>query len=106
MNVKLKKGGQSNLQFPSHYNTALLLIEGSALVNKQPVKQDEFVLMANDGESFEVEASEDCILLVLSGEPINEPIAAYGPFLMNKREEIEQAIKDFNMGKFGTLEDN
>jgi len=106
MNVKLTKGGSTTLTFPSHYNTALLAIEGSVFVNKQPVKQDEFVLMANDGESFEIEATEESILLVLSGEPINEPIAAYGPFLMNNREEIEQAIRDFNMGKFGTLEDN
>jgi hypothetical protein len=106
MNVKLKKGGLANLQFPSHYNTALLVIEGAALVNDQLVNQDQFVLMANDGEVFDIKATEDSIVLLLSGEPINEPIAAYGPFLMNKREEIEQAIRDFNMGKFGTLEDN
>lgn len=105
-NVKLQKNGQAVLSFPAHYNTALLLIEGAAYVNDQQVGLDQFVLMSNDGESFEIIASEDTTLLVLSGEPIDEPIAAYGPFLMNKREEIEQAIKDFNMGKFGTLEDN
>lgn len=105
-NVKLRKNGKAKLSFPSHYNTALLVIEGSALVNDQQANVDQFALMANDGESFEIIACEDTTLLVLSGEPIDEPIAAYGPFLMNKREEIEQAIRDFNMGKFGTLQDS
>ena len=105
-NVKLRKNGQAVLSFPSHYNTALLVIEGAARVNNQQTIVDQFVLMANDGEAFEISASEDTTLLVLSGEPIDEPIAAYGPFLMNKREEIEQAIRDFNMGKFGTLQDS
>lgn len=105
-NVKLRKNGEAVLKFPAHYNTALLVIEGAALVNNQLASLDQFVLMANDGEAFEISASDNTTLLVLSGEPINEPIAAYGPFLMNKREEIEQAIRDFNMGKFGTLQDS
>jgi redox-sensitive bicupin YhaK (pirin superfamily) len=105
-NIKLPKNGKAELSFPANFNTALLAIEGAAKVNDQQVRLDQFVLMANDGESFEIIATEDTTLLVLSGEPINEPIVAYGPFLMNKREEIEQAIRDFNMGKFGTLEDN
>ena len=105
-NVKLRKNGQAVLSFPSRYNTALLVIEGAARVNDQQTSVDQFVLMANDGEAFEISASEDTTLLVLSGEPIDEPIASYGPFLMNKREEIEQAIRDFNMGKFGTLQDS
>jgi redox-sensitive bicupin YhaK (pirin superfamily) len=61
--------------------------------------------MANDGEQFTIEATEDAIILVLGGEPINEPIAAHGPFVMNTREEIVQAFEDFNKGKFGFLED-
>jgi len=52
-----------------------------------------------------VEATEDTVILVLSGEPINEPIAAYGPFLMNTWEEVEQAIQEVNTGKFGVLAD-
>ena len=52
-----------------------------------------------------MEALEDAVVLVMSGEPIQEPIAQYGPFLMNNRKELEQAMDDFNAGKFGTLED-
>lgn len=57
--------------------------------------------MAKDGELFEIEASEDAIVLVLSGEPIDEPIAAQGFFLMNTEEELRKSFLDFNQGKFG-----
>ena len=58
-----------------------------------------------DGYAFSIDATEDSIILVLSGEPINEPIVAYGPFVMNTWEEIEQAVNDVNAGKFGVLEE-
>ena len=104
-NAKLKKGGKAELNFPSEYNTGLLVIEGSAVINRETAATDHFVLFKNDGELINIEASEDAILLVLSGEPIDEPIAQYGPFLMNTWNEVEQAIQDVNEGKFGVLED-
>jgi redox-sensitive bicupin YhaK (pirin superfamily) len=104
-NVRLKKGGQAELNFPANYNTGLLIIDGSAMVNDQPVSTDHFVLFKNDGENISIRTNEDATILVLSGEPINEPIAQYGPFLMNTWEELEQAIQDVNFGKFGVLED-
>ena len=63
------------------------------------------MLFENNGEGFTVQATEDAVVLILSGEPINEPIVSHGPFVMNTREEIVQAFEDFNMGKFGFLED-
>jgi len=66
---------------------------------------DNFVLMANDGEQFTVEATDDAVVLILSGEPLNEPIAAQGPFVMNTRAELMEAYEDFHSGKFGYLED-
>lgn len=104
-NARLKKEGKAELNFPSTYNTGLLVIEGSAWINDKPVPADHFVLFKNDGEQINIEATEDAVLLILSGESINEPIAQYGPFLMNTREELEQAIDDVNAGKFGVLED-
>jgi|TARA_R100000479_G_scaffold33554_1_gene13783 hypothetical protein len=105
MNARLNKGGTADFSFPENYNTCLLVIEGSITVNEtETVPTDHFVLFENEGETFTVKASEDAVVLVLSGEPINEPIAAQGPFVMNTREELTQAINDFNMGKFGYLE--
>ncbi len=105
-NAKLKKGTKTEFSFPKDYTTAILLIEGSAEVNgEQTVPQDHFAMFKRDGETFTVEALEDTIVLVLSGEPLREPIAAHGPFVMNTREELVQAFDDFNKGKFGYLED-
>ncbi len=106
MNAKLNKDTVADFSFPAAYNTALLVIEGSIVVNGlEAAPVNHFVLMANDGEAFTIEASEDAVVLVLSGETINEPIAAHGPFVMNTRVEIAQAFDDFYSGKFGHLED-
>lgn len=105
MNAKLKKGGKANFNFPANYATALLVIEGEINVNNgETIPTNHFILMNKDGESFEIEAKEDAVVLVLSGKPHNEPIAAYGPFVMNTQEELIQAFDDFNQGKFGYLE--
>lgn len=104
-NARLEKGVTAKFNLPANYNTGLLVIEGTILVNGEPVNTDHFVLFKNDGEEMIVEATEKAIVLVLSGEPIDEPIAAYGPFLMNTWSEVEQAIQDANAGKFGMLED-
>lgn len=105
-NAKLKAGAKADFSFPSNYNTALLVIEGSIQVNgTEKVPTDNFVLFENDGEIFTIEASENALVLILSGEPINEPIAAQGPFVMNNRAQLVEAIDDFNMGKFGFLEE-
>lgn len=104
-NAKLKATANVDFEFPENFNTGLLVLEGSVKVNGQDVATDHFVLFANKGEKIELEAAEDALVLVLSGEPINEPIAAYGPFVMNTEDEIKQAFRDFQTGKFGYLED-
>jgi redox-sensitive bicupin YhaK (pirin superfamily) len=63
------------------------------------------VLFENEGETFHIKGLDQSTVLILSGEPINEPIAAHGPFVMNTREELVQAFQDFQNGKFGYLED-
>lgn len=104
-NVKLNKAAEAPLSFPSHYNTALLVLEGSIVINgTKAVPADHLALMANDGEQFSIKADEAAKVLVLSGEPIDEPIAARGPFVMNTQQELSQAYEDFVNGKFGSLE--
>ncbi len=105
MNAKLNKEGKAVFNFPSAYNTAIVVIEGTVKVNGNEAIANSFVLMANDGEEFVVEATEQSQILLLSGEPIHEPIAAHGPFVMNTREEIVQAVEDYNRGMFGLLAD-
>lgn len=106
LNVKLNKGGKIDFSFPANFNTALLVIEGNVTVNEtENAPANHFVLFENEGENFTIETSENSIVLVLSGEPINEPIMAHGPFVMNTKQELMQAFEDFNNGKFGYLED-
>lgn len=104
-NARLKRGADATLRFPASYNTGLLVVEGRATINDNAVSTDHFVLFKNAGEEITINATEDTTILILSGEPINEPIAAYGPFLMNTWPEVEQAIQDANAGKYGVLED-
>ncbi len=105
-NVRLKKGGTVTLDFPSTFNTGILVVEGSMKVNEtENAPQDHFILFRNEGEIISITAEEDTVLLVLSGEPIDEPIAAYGPFVMNTYDEIQEAMDDFRKGRYGVLED-
>jgi redox-sensitive bicupin YhaK (pirin superfamily) len=105
-NATLKADVSATFDLPATYNTALLVIEGAVMVNgTHKVPANNLGLFANNGETFTVEATTDAVVLILSGEPINEPIAAHGPFVMNTREEIMEAFHDYNVGKFGYLED-
>lgn len=105
-NARMKAGAKAEFHFPGKHNTGILVVEGKLNVNGSTVAAaDHFILFKNDGETITLEAAEDSIALILSGEPINEPVAPYGPFLMNTKEEIVQAFDDLNNGKFGYLED-
>lgn len=105
-NARLKKGAKVSFSFPALFNTGFLVIEGAVRVNElETAKTGQFIHFKNEGSDIELEALEDTIALILSGEPIEEPIAQYGPFLMNTSEEIQLAISDYNQGKFGYLEE-
>lgn len=105
-NIRLKAGGAITFNLPEHYNTGILVLDGNVRVNDtHDAPQDNFVLFKNDGEEIQLSSTEGALVLVLSGEPIREPIVGYGPFLMNSEKEIIQAFNDLNTGKFGELED-
>ncbi len=103
----LNPEGKATFSFPASNNTALLVLSGAIQISgyQEDVPDNHMVLFENQGEEFEVKATEKSQLLILSGAPIDEPIAAQGPFVMNTQEEINQAIRDFHTGKFGTLAD-
>ena len=104
-NIHLNKGAEIDIPLPKDHNTGILVVKGTATFNdKESVQTDHFVLFNNDGDLVKILAEEDSLLLLLSGEPINEPIAHYGPFLMNTMQELEQAVSDVSTGKFGKLE--
>ncbi len=105
--VLLNKSGMIKLDFPARHNTGFLIISGEVLVNNTLLaKENDFVLFNHNGSEIMVLANENSQFIVLDGEEIDEPVVQYGPFVMNKPEEISQAIEDFNNGKFGVLEDD
>lgn len=92
-----------SLDEPFDYNTGILMISGSAIVNGSPVKENDFILFQNNEGTIEIKSEDSTVkLIVLSGEPLNEPQVGSGPFVMNTMEEIRQASLDYREGKFGT----
>ena len=105
-NAKLIKGEKADFSFNKNLNTGMLVIKGEVKINdSKTASENYFILFGHDGEDIVIEAIKDSIILILSGEPINEPIASYGPFVMNTETEIKQAYDDYYNGKFGYLED-
>ncbi|MEI6020242.1 MAG: pirin family protein [Bacteroidota bacterium] len=105
--IHLNTNGEVDFILPANFNSGVLVIDGSITVNGQSaVPENHYVQFANESGSIHIKAQSKSILLVLSGEPLNEPFVGYGPFVMNTEEEIRQAIQDYNAGKFGFLADN
>ena len=106
IDVRLRAGGRTPLFAPKSHNTSLLVLDGRVRVNGTiSVDAPQAALFNHDGDRVEVEAEMDSVLLFLSGEPLDEPLVHYGPFVMNTVDEINQAIEDYNAGKFGALAD-
>jgi len=103
--VRLNAGKPAEFTLPEGRTLALVVLKGAVLVNGTPVAREaQMVVLAREGHVVTFEAESDATVLLLSGEPIDEPIVGYGPFVMNTEEEIEQAITDFNSGRFGRMQ--
>ena len=102
----LNENGEVTFSLPANFNSAILVIDGGISVNEEHVvAENHYIQFKNEGGEIHIKASKKSILLVLSGEPLNEPYVSYGPFVMNTEAEIKQAIEDYNAGKFGYLAD-
>ncbi|MBM3817835.1 MAG: pirin family protein [Acidimicrobiia bacterium] len=101
--VRLNAGGRVEIRVEPDHQAGLLVLRGRVTVGEQDVRDRELALLAQDGDGVTLAASEPSTVLVMSGEPIREPVARYGPFVMNTREEIVQAVEDYRSGRMGRL---
>ncbi len=100
--VYLKARHPTEMTFPEGHTTFVLVLKGKAVINgSETAAEAGLAIFDRSGDRITVEASESATLLVLSGEPINEPVVAYGPFVMNTQQEIRQAIEDYQSGRMG-----
>ena len=102
--LRLRAGHRIAFDLPAGHTTALFVLHGSLRIDgKHSIRAAELAVMERDGSRLEFEVSEDATVLLLNGEPLNEPVVGYGPFVMNTQAEIVQAIDDFNSGRFGQI---
>ena len=102
--LRLNPGKPVTLDLHAGRNTALVILRGTLLINGEEVaRQGQLALFERDGRQLTLESNDDAKVLLLSGEPIDEPIVGHGPFVMNTEQEIHQAFADFQSGKFGRM---
>ena len=102
--VRLNRGKTAKLDVPEDHTLSILVLAGTIEIDGRTIAREaQTVIFGRDGGGITIEASGDAKLLVLTGEPIDEPVVAHGPFVMNTIGEIKQAMLDFQTGKFGTI---
>lgn len=103
LRIDAESGGKMNLEIPASYNALLYILDGSLSVNGNTYNDKQLLIFNKDGEGIRIESNVDTRAILLSGEPINEPVVSYGPFVMNSQKEIMEAIRDYQSGKLGQL---
>jgi redox-sensitive bicupin YhaK (pirin superfamily) len=102
--AEMKKGARFFFSIPSTHNAFIYVMEGKVKVTGDGEVDAKYVaVFNNDGEGFELEALEDTHLFIGTGEPLNEPVASHGPFVMNNQTELMEAFRDYQLGKMGIL---
>ena len=91
---------------PASFNGFVYLLDGALTYNDETsLKSKDLAWLSNEGEVVKLKATENTRAILLAGEPINEPVATYGPFVMNEQSEIMQAMRDYQVGKMGRLDE-
>jgi redox-sensitive bicupin YhaK (pirin superfamily) len=103
IDLRLKAGSCIEIPSPPGHSALLMVLKGQATTAGETFGEADTAILDPDGEGVVVDAAEDATVLFLGGEPIDEPVAAYGPFVMNTEEEIRQAIRDYRAGRMGRL---
>jgi redox-sensitive bicupin YhaK (pirin superfamily) len=102
--VCIEAGGAAEFSLPAGHNSAIVLLRGDIVVNGSAVKGEaQIATLSPSGETVRLEAKTESLILVLSGEPIHEPVASYGPFVMNTQAELVQAFEDYRAGRMGRV---
>lgn len=103
--LRLDQATNLTLDLPEGHNAMIAVLSGKVIINgTQPTGEAEIVRFERDGRDVTIHADREAIVLVLTGEPIDEPVVGYGPFVMNNEAEIRQAAYDFNSGRFGQVD--
>ena len=100
---ELQESGEVIIPVPEKFNTIVYLLDGNLTINGKEAKEKDMLVFDNRGSDIEIKANKDTRYIVLAGEPLNEPVASYGPFVMSNQTEIMQAVRDSQMGKMGIL---
>lgn len=103
LHFTLKAGAKISQPVPADYNVFAYVVEGRAALGGKEAKRGQVVTFAKDGDSVSIEAKDDASVLLIGGVPLGEPVARYGPFVMNTQDEIYQAIEDYRAGRMGTI---
>ena len=102
--LRLRRDGSTSLDLPEGHTAALVVLRGTVLVNGREIAREaQLVLLDRTGGDVTLEANSDATVLVLTGEPIDEPVVMHGPFVMNTKAELVQAFQDFESGKLGVI---
>jgi redox-sensitive bicupin YhaK (pirin superfamily) len=105
LDAQLETGGTLPVALPAHHNAVAVVAKGRVLAGATSAGAGELILFGNDGDRLEIVAEEPSHVIVLAGQPLDEPIVQYGPFVMNTFDEIRQAFVDVEEGRFGPVPD-
>lgn len=105
LTMKLEKGGELTLKAKPERASMIYILRGKLSINGSTAETHQLITFEHDGDELELKAGESTVLLYVEGDPINEPVVQHGPFVMNTQQEIYQAMRDYQEGKMGVLDD-